>query len=104
MEDWELTNHTKFPHFMMEKYMWKVYYEEIGVTTLETKEWVYGVKQSRLLNLLLVPHYHHTPVNTICVHHLPTLVHDRCLWLGETIPIMDMLIHIIIWLPSKAQT
>ena len=33
-------DHTKLPHLVTKKYMWKVYYEETGVTTLETMEWV----------------------------------------------------------------
>lgn len=81
--------------------MRKFYYEETCVTILETQEWVRGVEQSRLLNLLLVPHYHHTPINTICVHQLLTLVHDGCLWIGEPIPIIDTLIHRITRLPYK---
>lgn len=46
MEDWDLTDHTKFPYLAMDKYMKRVYYEETCVTMLETEEWVHGVKQS----------------------------------------------------------
>lgn len=35
MEDWDLADHAKFPYLATDKYMWKVYYEEMGVTTLE---------------------------------------------------------------------
>ena len=55
-------DHTKLPHLVTKKYMWKVYYEETGVTTLETMEWVHGNEKSGLLNLLLVPHYHVPPL------------------------------------------
>lgn len=50
-------------------------------------------EQSRLLNLLWVPHYHCTKINTTCVQQLVTLVHDECLCLGVPIPIKNMLIH-----------
>jgi len=101
MEDWDLVDHAKFPHLAMDKYMWKVYYEETGVTTLETREWVRSVEQLGLLNLLWVPHDHRTPINMICVHQLLTLVHNGCLWLGQPIPITDMLIHKITQRPYK---
>lgn len=70
-----------------------VYYSNSGVTKLETMEWIHGVENSRLLNLLWVPHYHRTIINMTCVHQLLTLVHDGCLWLGGPIPITHMLIH-----------
>lgn len=46
-------------------------------------------------------HYHRSPINMICVHHLLTLVHYVCIWIGEPIPIIDMLIHKITELPYK---
>lgn len=51
--------------------------------------------------MLYVPHYHHSIVNTACVHKLLALVNDACLWIGEPIPITDMLIHMITNLPYK---
>jgi len=101
MEDWDLVDHTKFPHLGMEKYMRRVYYEETGVTALEMEEWVCGVEKLGFLNLLCVPHYHRTPTNKICVRQLLTLFHDGCLWLRGPIPIIDMLIHRITHLPYK---
>jgi len=59
MEDWDLADYAKFQHLATNKYMWKVYYKEIGVIALETEEWVCGVKQSGFLNLLCMPHYQH---------------------------------------------
>jgi len=91
MEDWDITGHTKFPNLGMEKYMHKIYYEEMGVITFELMEWVHGAEKSWLLKPLLVPHYHCTPM----------IVHDGCLWLGEPIPIMNMLIHIMTQQPYK---
>lgn len=68
---------------------------------LEMEEWVRDVENLVLLNMLWVPHYHCTPINTICVRQLLTLVHDGCLWLGGHIPITDMLIHIITHFPCE---
>ena len=49
--------------------------------------------KSRLLNLLWVPHYHRSNINTTCICWLLTLVHDGCLCIGASIPIMNMPIH-----------
>lgn len=70
-----------------------VYYKESGVTVVEPVEWIHRVNQSRLLNLLWVPHYHHSNINLICIKKLLTLVHDGCLWLSMPIPITVLLIH-----------
>lgn len=95
MEDWDLDDHERFPHLAMENYMKHVSYKEFDVTMLEPVEWICRVSQSGLLNLLWVPHYHHSNINIIYINQLLTLVHDGCLWLGVPIPIIDMLIHII---------
>lgn len=42
-----------------------------------------------------------TNINTIFFRQILTFVHDRCLWLGEPIPITDMLIHWITLLPYQ---
>jgi len=68
---------------------------------LEPLKWVYGVEQAELLNMLLVPHYHRSAFNTVCVHQLLVLVHDGCLWLGQPIPITDMFIDKITNFPHK---
>lgn len=71
------------------------------MTKLYMEEWVCIVEHSGLLNLLWVPHYHRTAMNTICVCELLTLVHNGCLWLGGPIPITYMLIHRIMHLLYK---
>jgi len=101
MEDWDLEDRTNFPNLVIDNFMKHVHYEETGVTVLEMEEWVCDVEQSRFLNLLWVPHYHRTPINTICVCQLLTLVNDGFLWLGGPIPITDMLIHGITHLPHE---
>ena len=101
MEDWELADNARFSHLEMDKYRRRVYYAESGVTTLEMEEWAYEVEHLGLINLLWVPHYHRTPINTICVRQLLALVHDSCLLLEGPIPITNMLIHRIIHLYYK---
>lgn len=52
MEDCDLANHARFPHLAIDKYMKHIYYAELGVTTLEMVEWIRGVENLGLLNLL----------------------------------------------------
>jgi len=43
MQDWDLVDHAKFPHLVMDNFMKHVYYEEMSVVAMETEEWVYDV-------------------------------------------------------------
>jgi len=101
LEDWDLPIHEKFPHFPTNKCMTKIYYEVIRFTRLELMKWVKGVEQDVLLHILCVPHFHRSIINIVCLLKFLVLVHDGCLWLGEPIPIIDMLIHKITNFPYK---
>jgi len=59
------------------------------------------VEQARLLHMLRVSHFHRLIIDTICVHQFLVLVHGGCLWLGEPVPIKDILIHRITQFPYK---
>ena len=52
LEYWDLAGHKRFPHLATDTYMKSVFYKESGVTTLEPVEWICGVNQLGLLNLL----------------------------------------------------
>lgn len=51
--------------------------------------------------MLLVLHYHRSPINMVCVRQLLALVHDGILWLGKPISITNMMIHRVMELPHK---
>ena len=70
---------------------------------LEPWKWLRGVEKARLLHLLWVPHFHHTPITIFIIWQLLCLVHDGYLWLEEPIPIMADLIHRISQLPCKGK-
>lgn len=76
-------------------------YEYIGVTKLEPMKWVHGVQLAELLHMIFIPHFHRSNINMQCVRQLLTLLDDGSLWLGEPIPIMDMLIDRISNFPYK---
>lgn len=101
LEHWDLVDHEKFPHLATENYMKRVFYKESGVTALELVEWIRGVDQSGLLNLLWVSHYHCFNINMIVIKYLLTLVHDYCFWLSTSIPITNMLNHQITPFPHS---
>lgn len=71
----------------------------MGVTRPEPMKWVAEIEHEGFLNMLWVPHFICNIINTIYVHQFLVLIHDRCLWLGGTIPIDDMLVHKITLLP-----
>lgn len=104
IEHWDLADHERFPHLTTENYMKRFYYKELGVIVLELVEWIHEVNQSGLLNLLWVPHYHHSNINIICIKKLLTMVHNECLWLSMPIPIMDIVIPRITLLPHSGFT
>jgi len=99
LEDWNLVDHEQFPHLATDTNMKRVFEKESGVIALEPVESIRRVNKSGLLNLLWVPHYHHSNINPIVIKQFSCRVHDGCLWLNTLIPITDMLIHRITLLP-----
>lgn len=98
-EDWDLTDHEKFPHLTTVQLMRQKKDAPAIIIELEPCKWVRGVEKAGLLTLLWVSHYHHAPVTIFVIRKLLYLVHDGCLWLEELIPITYHLIHRITWLP-----
>lgn len=70
---------------------------------MEPQKWLHGVEKARLLHLLWIPHFHHTPITIFVIKQLLFLVHDGYLWLEEPIPITTKLIHRISHLPCKGK-
>lgn len=64
-------------------------------------KWVVRIQHAGLLNMLYVPHFRWSNINTICVGQLLELVHDGHLWFGQVILIDDILIWRIIALPYQ---
>ena len=92
-EDWDLTDHEKFPHLETGNLM-KQNTEGV-VTTLEPWKWLCGVEKAELLHLLWIPHFHRTGITIFIIRQLLCLVHDGYLWLEEPIPITTDLSHCI---------
>ena len=51
-EDWDLTDHEKFPHLATEKLMHQKIDVIAGMIELEPQKWLRGVEKAGLLNLL----------------------------------------------------
>jgi len=51
-EDWDLTNHKKFPHLETVQLMKPKHNTVVGVTELELRNWLHIVEKVGLLNLL----------------------------------------------------
>lgn len=93
LEDWDLANDDKFPHLAIEQLMCRIIDTTTGMTTLEPRRWLRGADKAGLFNLLWVPHCNRTLITVLVIKQILCLVHDGCLWLEETIPITDKLIH-----------
>lgn len=102
-EDCNLVDHKKFPHLETTQLMHQKKDAPTRITKFEPRKWLRGVEREGLLNLLWVPHYHHSPVTIFVIRQLLCLVHDGCLWLEKPIPIMDHLIYRITQLPCKGE-
>jgi len=61
------------------------------------------VEKARLLHLIWILHFHHTPITIFVMRQLLCLVHDGYLWLEEPITITANLIHHISCLPCKGK-
>lgn len=92
-EVWDLADHEKFPHLATTQLIHQNLDALAGMIELEPCKWLRGVEKARLLNLLLVLHYHRALVTIFVIRKLLCLVHDGCLWLEEPIPITDHLIY-----------
>ena len=100
-EDWDLTGREKFSHLETENLMKQN--TEGTVITLEPWNWLCIVEKAGLLHLLLIPHFHCTPITIFLIRQLLFLAHDGYLWLEEPIPIMADLTHHISRLPCKGK-
>lgn len=99
LEDWDLADTKKFPHLVTDQLMHHIVHTTTRMTMLEPQKWLKDVDKVGLLILLWVPHYNRAPITLLVIKQLLCLVHDGCLWLEDPIPITDMLIHRITWLP-----
>ena len=78
-KDWDLAKHEKFPHLETKNLMKQ---NTMGVVTaLKTQKWLRRVEKVRLLNLLLLFHFHRSPITILFIRKLLYMVHDGCLWL-----------------------
>lgn len=68
LEYWDLGDIEWFPQLAIDTFVKQFFYKEFGVTMLELVEWIRGVNKAGLLNLLWVPHYHHTPISVIVIN------------------------------------
>jgi len=76
-DDCNLADRTKFTHLVTDALMDHMI--EGMVTTLEPKEWLQKVDESRLLCLLAIPHFLQPPITMLVIKKLLCLVHEDTL-------------------------
>ena len=67
LEDWDLADHEKFPHFVREQLMCHIIDTTTRMNALELQKWLKGVDKAGLLNLLWVSHYNRTPITVLVI-------------------------------------
>jgi hypothetical protein len=75
----------------------------LGDPILQPKQWVTGLENIGILNLLEIPHFRWGKDVNKCVKQLLSVLHGGFLWLEEPISIDVELISFIIGLPSNGE-
>jgi hypothetical protein len=56
-----------------------------GVLIIEQKQWIIGLYNTRIMDLLDIPHFGHDKDMNNCIKKLVELVHGGILWLDRPI-------------------
>jgi hypothetical protein len=96
----DVTDTVKFPDFVQEVYLEnRGEVGPLGKPILELVQWVTGLYNSGIMNLLDIPHFGRGKNVGLCVKQLLAKVHGGILWMDKTIPIYVDLIVKITWFP-----
>jgi hypothetical protein len=98
--DHDIVDVEKFREFARQ-----VYLDDVGIgpfedPILQPKKWVDGLANTRILNVLDIPHFGRGRDAKICIKQLMEVTHEVYLWLEEPVSIDLELIAFITGLPS----
>jgi hypothetical protein len=87
----------------------KVYLDSVGTEPfddpiLQPKQWATGLANTRILNLLDIPHLGRGHDVNNCIKQLMEVTHGGYLWVEEPVSIYVELIAFIIGLPSLGES
>jgi hypothetical protein len=90
--DHDVVDVTKFSDLASQNYLESRGEGPSGMTLLEPTQWILGLYNTGIMNLLDVPHFGRGNHINTCVKQLLALVHDGILWMDRPVPItMDLI-------------
>jgi hypothetical protein len=101
--DHDVTDKDKFPEFVPQVYMERKGTSSSGVPILEPKQWITGLYNTGIMNLLEIPHFGWGKDVNNCVKQLLALVHGGILWMDRPVSIDVDLIAEITGMPTDGE-
>jgi hypothetical protein len=108
VDDLKYSNHdvsdaTKFPYLAAQSYLESRGEGPSGAPLLEPAQWILGLYNTGIMNLLDIPHFGHGKYINACVKQLLARVHGGILWMDRPVPINVDLITEITGLPTDGE-
>jgi hypothetical protein len=97
--DHDVADTTKFLDFVPHNYLENKGEGPLGVPLLEPMQWILGLYNTGIMNLLDIPHFGRNKHINGCVKKLLERVYGGILWIDILVPINDNLIVAITGLP-----
>jgi hypothetical protein len=94
----------KFPEFVQQVYMDSIGTSPFGDPMMQPKQWVTGLENTGILNLVEIPHFGRGKEVNNCVKQLMAVLHGGFLWMEEPVSIDVELIAFITGLPSMGES
>jgi hypothetical protein len=101
--DHDVADVTKFPDLASQNYLESRGEGSSGMPLLEPTQWILGLYNTGIMNLLDVPHFGWGKHINACIKQLLARVHDGILWMDRSVPITVDLIAAITGLPTDGE-
>jgi hypothetical protein len=99
----DVSDAIKFPDLATQSYLERRGDSPLGAPLLEPAQWILGLYNTCIMNLMYIPHFGHGKKINGCVNHLLARVHRGILWMDRPMPINVNLIATITWLPTNGE-
>jgi hypothetical protein len=101
--DHDIADTVKFPYLAPQNYLESRGEGPSGAPLLEPAQWILGLYNTGIMNLLDIPHFGHGKHINGCVKQLLARVHGGILWMDRPVPINVDLIATITGLPMDGE-
>jgi hypothetical protein len=101
--DHDVVDTVKFSYLVQHNYMESRREGPLGMPLLESVQWILGLYNTGIMNLLDIPHFGHGKHINGCLKQLLERVHGGILWMDRPVPINLDLIVAISGLPTDGE-